>query len=267
MLFSSWTYISDDDDRNYGSLILYDPIIKLSEIMSVVSNSFRNNIIVLITSTPEIYSHLNIITYTYFDISNIKSLLVNYNVELIIFDDVVNLYSISSLCDFRDIYPKIIILSTWGDEIANLQFILERIPNIKLLNFSSEHFKPIHIKSIRSLDATMTNYEQNVLYSSNPKLTYTTDQRELMMNTFSKGIISINFIPTINIEAMHIINFTHMQDVIKITKISKNIYIYLDDITNINTINKIKYYNDAYMSMSQGSNCVYTSENELLISN
>lgn len=262
MLFSSWTYTSDIDDPNCGSLILYDPNIKLPQIMSLLSNSFKTNIVVLVTATPEIYSHLNIFTYTYFDIFNIKSLLVNYNIELIIFDSVTNLSSLTSSCNFDNVYCKIIILSTWGDEITDLQFILEHIPNLKLLNFCSKDFKPILVDSIKNLDINISHHAQNIVYSNGTG--YNNHQKELIMNTFSKGSISVDFIPTIKCAALHIINFVNMQDIVKMSKISKNIYIYLDDIDNIN---KIKYYNDAYTDISQGSDCVYAFEEDLLISN
>jgi len=72
----------------------------------------------------------------YIDIDDINHALHNTEIDIILFDDARMLATVASGLNFNNVKPKIIVLTSWGDTVKQLDVITSKLPGLQLLTIN-----------------------------------------------------------------------------------------------------------------------------------
>ncbi|CAH6420131.1 Hypothetical protein HVR_LOCUS1105 [uncultured virus] len=140
-----------------GALIVFPRMIDRWNVASSIVTNWEKYNVVIVTDHPNEFmettrgvsgdsnelpfvewTKLELVPFTLFkysDISDINQALHNTEIDVILFDDARMLGTISSALNFIDVNPKIIVLSSWGDSMNQLETVTEKLPGLRLLTF------------------------------------------------------------------------------------------------------------------------------------
>lgn len=131
-----------------GALIVFPRMIDRWNVASLIVAKWEDYKIVIVTDRPNefmnttmdisgaTWTDLELIPFPllkYSDLSEINRALQNTEVDIILFDDARMLATIAPALDVRQVYPKIIVLTTWGDSMQHLDIVTAKFPEIRLL--------------------------------------------------------------------------------------------------------------------------------------
>lgn len=143
-----------------GALIVFPLMIDRWNVASLIVSKWEDYKIVIVTDHPnefmniimnisgtnssECIPSIKFTTWTdlelipfpllrYSDLVEINRALQNTEVDIILFDDARMLAVIAPAIDAKQVYPKIIILTTWGDSMQHLDIVTSKFPELKLL--------------------------------------------------------------------------------------------------------------------------------------
>jgi len=139
-----WLYT--DDKR--GALILFPRMLDRWNVASIIISEWDHYKVIIVTDHPDElmetfnteWTNLELIPFPlikYSDLDSINKALKNTDIDIILFDDARMLATISPALEFGQIsplQPKIIILTTWGDTMKQLDIITSKLPNLQLLS-------------------------------------------------------------------------------------------------------------------------------------
>lgn len=151
-----WLYAEEINNINskQGALIIFPRTINRWNISSSIVTNWEKYNVIIVTDYPnefisttedsnllpfEKWSELELVQFTllkYSDLLDINRSLHNTEIDIILFDDARMLSMISTVLDFTNINPKIIVLSTWGDTMEQLGIVTEKLPGLRLLTFN-----------------------------------------------------------------------------------------------------------------------------------
>jgi hypothetical protein len=171
-----WLF-TDDVSGNFirGTLILFPRMIDRWNIASLIVSKWEEYKVVIVTDYPNEFTEtindildtkwtdLELISFpliSYNDIDNINRALKNTEIDVIIFDDARMLATISSVLNTIEIQPKIIVLTSWGDTMQQLDTVVNKFNNMKLLTLD-------FISDISNI-----NYQVTKVLMSNRQLNY-----------------------------------------------------------------------------------------------
>lgn len=131
-----------------GALIVYPRMIDRWNVASLIVSKWEDHKVVVVTDHPNefmntiinasgtIWTDLELIPFPllkYSDLAEIRRALQNTEVDIILFDDARMLAMITPALQLSQIYPKIIVLTTWGDSMDHLNIVTNKFPELRLL--------------------------------------------------------------------------------------------------------------------------------------
>jgi hypothetical protein len=144
-----------------GALIIFPRMLDRWNVASLIVSKWEDYKVVIVTDYPNefmetIYDNdlsgtkqiqwtdLELIPFPlikYSDLDSINRALKNTEIDIILFDDARMLATISPALQFNDfssqthsiIQPKILVLSTWGDTLQQLDIVTSKLPGLRLL--------------------------------------------------------------------------------------------------------------------------------------
>lgn len=131
-----------------GALIVFPRMLDRWNVASLIVSKWEDYKIVIVTDHPNEFMNttmdisgarwtdLELIPFPllkYSDLSEINRALQNTEVDIVVFDDARMLATIAPALDVSKVYPKIIVLTTWGDSMQHLDIVTAKFPEIKLL--------------------------------------------------------------------------------------------------------------------------------------
>lgn len=147
-----WLYIDDSaDSSKQGALIMFPRMINRWNVAALMVSKWESHKVVIVTnysnefmkSSVDIsgtkWTDLELIPFplvSYSDIDGIRKYLNNTEIDIIIFDDARMLATIMPALDFSTINAKIIVLSTWGDTMTQLDTVTSKLPELKLASLN-----------------------------------------------------------------------------------------------------------------------------------
>lgn len=139
-----WLY--NDDSTKQGALIMFSRMINRWNIASLIVTNWEDYKVAIITDFPNEFmnvindhSHwtdLELVPFSlisYSDLDEINRYLHNTEIDIVLFDDARMLATIASAINFSAIPSKIIVLTTWGDTMKQLDIVTTKLPDLKLL--------------------------------------------------------------------------------------------------------------------------------------
>lgn len=151
---TDWLYtdnppVDSGSTNKQGALILFPRMIDRWNVTALLVSKWIEYKVVIVTDHPNEFmqtvfhseatkwTDLELIPFPlviYSDLDTVNSYMHNSEIDIIIFDDARMFATITPALNFSDIQPKIIILSTWGDTIQQLDLITSKIPTLGLLS-------------------------------------------------------------------------------------------------------------------------------------
>lgn len=220
--FLDWLYIDDPKEiPKQGSIILFPRMLDRCKVASLIIYNWKHpschkhleystselskyfNIHV-ITDNPQDYINSFSLTNSnseschfslskYSNLLDINEFIKSKEINIIIFDDLRMLATISSAIDFSFIQPKIIVLSSWGDTIKQFDQVTYNLPGLRLLaldlisDIATINWKNIKINMSDSQKILYNKVRNNELINNTPTLYPIT--RMLGLYLYPEGII------------------------------------------------------------------------------
>ena len=131
-----------------GALILFPRMLDRWNVASLIVSRWEGYKVVMVTDHPNEFMHgtmdasgarwtdLELIPFPllkYSDLDEINRALQNTEVDIIIFDDARMLATINSALTVISVQPKVIVLTTWGDTMQQLNTVTSKFPDLRLL--------------------------------------------------------------------------------------------------------------------------------------
>lgn len=146
-----WLYTNDSNGAfKQGALIIFPRMIDRWNVASLLVLKWEGYKVVIVTDHANefastmtdtlgtVWTDLELIPFpliSYSNLDEINRYLHNTEIDVILFDDARMLATISAAIDFTNIQPKVIVLTTWGDTLKQLDIVTSRLPDLKLLSF------------------------------------------------------------------------------------------------------------------------------------
>lgn len=141
-----WLYLSDDTS---GALIVFPRNINRWNISASLVSTWYQHKVVVVTDHPNEFTSVldtygdwrnkDIIPFTLITFSEmdaIDNMLHHPEVDIILFDDARMLATIASAIDLTNIQTRVLVLTTWGDSLQNLNIITEKLSTLALLIYN-----------------------------------------------------------------------------------------------------------------------------------
>lgn len=134
-----WLY----NEPSVGALVLFPQMLNRWNVSALMVAPFQIYQVVIITDSMAEFEAATLGSstdqfqfklHTFSELEVINQLLRNPAVDLIVFDDAKMLAIVMESLNLKQIEPKLIVLTTWGDMQNQLDTVTERLPSLQLLS-------------------------------------------------------------------------------------------------------------------------------------